>query len=74
MTTKLTTIRSFLDRAKKEDILVNTDLEKAIVSQTDTTRIIGDGLADILIKTLREANARNSGIYTTATIIIAALK
>ena len=74
MATKLTTIRDFLDKAKKEGILINTDLEKAIVSQTDAVKIISDGLVEILRKTLRETNARNLGVYTTATIVIAVLK
>ena len=74
MSVKLTTIRDFLERARKEGVLINTDLENAITSQTDAVRIISDELVEILLKTLRETNARKLGIYTTAAIIIAALK
>ncbi|MBI5004598.1 MAG: hypothetical protein HZC04_00205 [Candidatus Lloydbacteria bacterium] len=74
MTTKLITVATFVDRAKKESLLVNSDLEKAIVSQTDSLRIIGDELMEILLKMLRETNVRELGVYTTATIIIGALK
>ena len=73
MSTKLTTVRDFLDRAKKEGVLTNIELEKAIVSQTDATRIISDGLIDILMKTLRETNERELGVYTTASIVISLL-
>lgn len=76
MTTKLTTVRDFLEMAKKEGLLVNNDLEKAIISQTqiDVLRIINDGLVEILLNALREARARELGVYTTAAIIIGALK
>lgn len=74
MRTKIITVRDFLEKARKDGLLLNENLEKAITSQTDESRIISDGLVKILRKTFREVNEQNLGIYTTAAIIIGALK
>lgn len=64
---------TFLDKLKEEGILLNSDLEKAIRSRTHPAWNLDEGKQTILRNMLRETNARESGVYTTAAIVLGLL-
>ena len=67
------TVRNFLDRAKKDRLLVNADLERAIAAHVDMNKEISNSLEDILRGALKESNARESGVHRTAALIISTI-
>jgi len=70
MDTKLGT---FLGQLKEEGLLQNSDLEKTIRSRTSPAWNLDEGQQTFLRNVLRETNARESGVYTTAAIVLGLL-
>ena len=67
------TAMDFLQELKREEVLINTDLIRAIEGQINQKQILDGEQCFIIRQALEEMNRREIGVYTAACITVAAI-